>query len=394
MKRILAFFLVAVTMLSLCACEAEGEEIARTDFIIDGNKDVGDGFDSLKQFLAGVFDDPDDIKEMAGNNAEAVVEFDDAVYLQIGENVFPTRMLYYAISVLKSSEISEAQTNSVKAKDNDEYWNSLVFDHYKTRKELLLEAAKENVTNMLITMDIMKEYGFTESNNYIYSYESILANYGSEQAIEDYFGAYGLSAELYKKYLRYISAYNEFKEYLIGADGPLFPSDDEVKKHFYERCMYFEQIYISYTTIDENGFIVYKSDEEIQAARERGEKLYAQIQQNPEMFDRSLYLTEHSLWSENPMGYCYAPGEIIPELENLYFDLDVGEIGVLDSPIGYYIIRPKEKTDEVYEGNNMFIAESLRTEMYQKEIDKYRDKLIVNEDQFTRYDYLDIILLS
>lgn len=394
MKRFLALFLVVVTMLSLCACEAEGEEIARTDFIIDGNNVVGDGFDSLKQFLGSVFDDPDDIKEMAGNNAEAVVEFDDAVYLQMGDNVFPTRMLYYALSVLKSTEINEARTYFINAQDTNEYWNSLVFDNYKTRKEILLEAAKENVTNMVITMGIMKEYGFSESDNYIYSYENILANYGSEQAIEDYFGAYGLNAELYKQYLRCFSAYNEFKEHLIGPNGPLFPSDEDIKRYFYERCMYFEQIYISYTTVDENGYIVYKSNEEIQAARERGEKLYAQIQQNPEMFDRSLYLTEHDLWSENPAGYFYVPGEIIPELEELYFNLNAGEVGMLDSPIGYYIIRPKEKTDEICKANDTFIAENLRTVMYQKEIDKYRDKLIVNEEQFTRYDYLDIILLS
>lgn len=394
MKRLLALAVVFSALLSLCACEAKGEEIARTDFIIDKNNVVEDGFDDFGEFLQGVFDDPDDIHEMAGNNVEPIVEFDDAIYMQIGDTVFPTRMMYYAMSILKSSEINEAILNQINAKDTNEYWDSLAYDHFKSRRQLLIESAQENITNMVITMHVKENYGFSESDNYIYSYENILANYGSEQAIEDYFGAYGLTAELYKEYLRFFCAYNELKEHLIGPEGPFFPDEEDAKKFFYEKCTYFEQIYISYTKVDENGYIIYKTEEEKAEAKARAEALYAKIEETPELFDRNLHLTEHELWAENPKGYCYVPGEIVPELEAKVFELEVGEVGAIETNIGYYIVRPKQKTDEVYEGNNSIIKEALRDSLYQQEMQKYHNQLIVNEEQFTRYDYLDILLLQ
>lgn len=393
-KRVLSTLLALLICLQLCACAKEGQEIARSDYEINKNNVLADGFSSLKDRVNNVYEDPEDIVELGGNVAKPLVEFDDAVCLSIDGVDFYTRYLYYIMVEVKSSDISNALLYGINAKNEDAFWNSYGVDTYKTRRQVVEERALKACYNAAISNAIMGQYGFTESDSYILSYENIFSFYGNEQALDEYYGAYGLNNGYLKPYLRQYAAYSEFREFLVGTGGKLYPTEEQAKEYFKEKCLHFEQIVINYTNTDENGYTNKKTEAEIEEARSRGEELYKTIQNDSRMFDRNMHLTEHAEWSENVHGYTYVPNEIMPELEKAYFALQPGEITAVDTPLGYYIIRAREKTDMVYDANNSRIIDAYCEEKFTAVMDQYKDKLAVNESELARYAFDKVLVFA
>lgn len=394
LKRWLTLFLTISIVATLSSCSPEGEELARENFDINNSKVLADGFADFDERLNGIYDDPEDLIELGGQNTIPIVDFDDAVYLSMNGNDFYTRYLYYIMVEIKSSDISNALLYGINAKDDDSFWNSLGVDTYKTRRELVLEKAKKSSYYATISNAVMKDYGFTESDTYLLSYENILSLYGNEQAIKDHYQAYGLGDDYLLQYLKQYSAYSEFREYMVGVGGKLYPTDEQAKKFFRDECIYMEQIVFNYIYTDENGYTYQKSDAEISDAKSRGEAVYESIQKDPRMFDRNMHLTEHSEWSENVYGYTYIPDEILPELEEAYFKLKPGEITAVETRLGYYILRALEKNDQAYEDSNSRIIDAYCERAFSAEMDKYIDKLEVNENEFERYAFNDVLVLK
>jgi len=391
-KRLLSMILSLSMVLFFVACSAEGEEIARGNFDINSDILLEDGIDNWKDRIDGIYDEPDDLVELGGQNTIPVVDFDDAVCLSMDGVDFYSRYLYYILVEMKSSSISNALYYGVNAKDDEAYWNSLEIDTYKTKREAALERGKNYAYNFVISNAIMKDYGFVESDSYLLSYDNLLAMYGNEQAINDHYCAYGLGDDYLKPYLKRYSAYSEFREYMVGVGGKLYPTDDQAKKFFRDKCIYMEQIVFNYIYTDEDGYVYKKSEDDIADARKRGEDVYKSILDDPRMFTRSMHLTEHSEWSENVYGYTYTPNEIIPELEEAYFNLKPGEITAVDTPLGYYIIRALEKTDRAYEDSNSRIIDAYCENAFVKLLEEYKDKLVIDESQFSRYTFEDVLV--
>ena len=393
-KRLLALVLSVSLALSLCACASKGDEIATTDFEIDKNAVLNGGFSGLNDRLNGIYDEPEDLIEFGGTNTIPTVGFDDAVYLSADDVKFYTRYFYFSMVEIKSSDISNAMLYGINAKDDPAFWNSFAVDTNKTRKELVIEKAKKSAYYATISNLILEDYGFKKSDTHLLSYQNILSLYGNEQAIRDYYGAYGLGDDYLLPYLEQYSAYSEFREFLVGVDGKLYPTDEQAKQFFKEKCLYFEQIVFNYIHTDDNGYIYPKNDADIAEARRKGKDVYDQILNDDRMFDRNMHLTEHSEWSENVYGYTYIPNEILPELEEAYFKLKPGEITAVDTPLGYYIIRALEKTDQAYEASNSRIVDAYCDIAFKAELDKYADKLSVNEGESTRYSFEDVLVFK
>jgi len=393
-KRLLAILLSVTSVLYICACSAKGEEIATGSFDIDQNTVLHEGFNNFKDRLEGVYDEPDDLIEYGGQNTIPIVEFDDAVYVSGKNSKFYTRFLYYTLVEIKSSDISNAALYGINAKDDPSFWNSFAVDTNKTRKELVLEKAKNAAYYSTIANAVMEDYGFKKSDTYLLSYQNLLSLYGNEQAIRDHYAAYGLGDNYLLPYLEQYSAYSEFREYLVGVDGKLYPTDDEAKKFFKDKCLHFEQIVFNYVYTDENGYTYPKNDSDIAEARKKGEAVYAEIQADERMFDRNMHLTEHSEWSENVYGYTYIPNEILPELEEAYFKLKPGEITAVETSLGYYIIRALEKTDKAYEDSNSRIIDAYCDITFKAEMDKHADKLSINDSEFSKYSFEDVLVFK
>ncbi|MBR6594520.1 MAG: hypothetical protein IKK83_05005 [Clostridia bacterium] len=396
MKQTIAFALALLCVLSLVSCTSDFEDIARSEYELDRGTAVSDydyskGLGALFDRIKGVYEDNDDLTEYGRDIVEPLVEFDGALMFEGDEYDFPTRLFYYMMVEAKSGDVNNTDYVDATEAEAAVYWNSLLQDKLKTHKDYALEYGLEICRHALASMYAMDDLGFTETENYISSYNNIFSFFGNEQALNEYYAAYGLDSELLLQFSRYFTAYNELREYLIGTGGKYYPDEEELYSFYEEECIYMQQIVFSYVDYYPDGRIVYKSDEEIAAKRAEGKALYEQIVNKPVLFTRNMYRTEHPDWKENSAGYLYTPGEILPELETAYRQLIPGDITAVDTPLGYYIIQAVDKHEDIYTSNKDRISSALCNRIYEGLISPYYDCFVYNEAEYNRYKFEEIL---
>ncbi len=401
MKKLLILFLVTCFALSSASCDTSaGEEIADFSYKLDDgngeqNYSYNKGLSDLKDLINGVYDTPGDINEMGRPVVSPIVEFDDGICMSADGIDFPTRLYYYLMCEFKYTEISQSFDFAIKAEDTPEYWNSLDFDSNKTIREVVIEKVYDIARSIIACELAYKDYDMEKGNTWQQSYDDTVANiFGNETALNEYYAAYGLDSELLKLNYQFVELYNEFYEHLVGVDGILYPSVDESKKYFEDECIYIEQIVFPYVEINESGHNVYKSDEKINESRTKGKELFDLINGDPKQFDRNMYKTEHPEWEENRNGYIYIPNYVLPEIMDACKKAEVGEVFAVDTPIGYYIIRNKEKTGDAFEmGSSKIITSHCQT-IFKNEITKYFDRISVNQEQINKYTFEEVLVLK
>ena len=396
MRRLLASLLFLTLFLSLVACTADYEEIAVQGQSLDRGENISGydcayGLNALNDRITSIFEDNDDVVNYGKDIVEAKVTFDDANILVGDEYSLPTRIFYYTMSDVKTSIISNALNIDATGDDAKLYWDT----NYPDQNYTIIEKAYQNALmycqQYLATFYAMEDYGFEETEDYLYTYENILAAFGTVEAMDEYFSAYGLTGDYLKMLHRYQTAYMQFKGYLINPDGILYPSDEEAYEYFENDCVYMQQIVFSYVEVDEINRWVSKSPEDIEASRAKGEEVYAKILEDPDMFIRNLDQSQFSDWRDNVKGYYYSPYEIQETLLNAYYELEVGEITAIDTPIGYYIIKAAEKTPSVFEVVKDRVVQALCDEIHKEVLAPYFDRFTLDEEQYNRYEFDDII---
>lgn len=391
MKRFFALFLVMVTVLSTVSCSAEGQEISKQNYVINTNNNVDDGLSKLKDLLATVYENDDDIVELGRDPVSATVDFDDALLLVGDEYSLPLRLFYYIMVELKGNDINNIAMYGINVEDEAAFWDTLVNDKDISKETDVLERGLNTCYEVLASMYAYKDYGLDEDDSYLESYENILSFFGNEAALEEYYSAYGLSVDYLKMYLRYNAIQTRLYHHLVGLDGILYPDKEQLWAHFEDDCVYMHQIVFSYVQEDDYMQITYKSQEEIEALRAEGEALYAEIIENPKLYERNMYRTQHPEWASNAGGYLYVPGDIQEVLVEAYSKLTPGEITAVDTPIGYYIIQSIEKNEEAFNSSLDGITQSLCAKIYTEEMTKYYSNFTIDMDQYNRYDFNDII---
>ncbi len=398
MKKFLTFVLAMAFLLSFASCTADLEDIAREDFSLDEGNAVSDyncniGLSQLGDNIANIYQDDENLMEWGRDVVDAIVEFDDAVLFSDNTLSFPTRMFYYALVETKNTELGYFLYNNPSAEEERIYWNSLLPDLTVTRKENVLDSALSFAKYSMATQYAIKDYeGYTSGTTDVSTYESLLQGFGNNvAALEEYYYAYGLNSQTLKDFLKFQMDYLDFKEYLVGYGGVFWPSDEELEAYFNDKCVYMQQIVFSYVYQDSYGCTLYKPEEEIAKVRAEGQKVYGKIVNDPKQFERNLYRSDMTNWTDNAAGYFYTDSEILPELSAAYDTLMPGEITAVETPLGYYIIRAVDKTQALYDSNEDRISTELCNEIYHGVMEKYFDNFTFDEAQFKRYDFEDIL---
>ncbi len=398
MKKLLLLLLALVTVVATASCEATGgTEIGNHNFALNNGNGNGytyeSGLNELEDLINGIFNDPTDINEMGRPITQPIVDFDDAVCMSAEGFDMLTRFYYYLICEYKYTEISQAYDFAIKAEDTDEYWSSYYPNTHTTRRDVVLEKVEDISKKLLATMIAMDDYGYEETGVWQHSYDNIVANYGSEKAMNEYLAAFGMTSELYKEYIRYTTAYNEFYEYLVGIDGLYYPSQEEQKQYYYDECYFFHQIVFPYTYTNDYGYLLDRSEDKIAEQRKKGEELYALIKDDPTLYEANLNKTEHDEWEQNRSGYFYIPEDLDEKIKEVYDSIEVGEIAAVDFEMGYYIIKKLPKSDNGFMVNSSLVQSSLSFNIYEREIRKYFNRISVDDEQINRYSFKEILML-
>lgn len=396
MKRILALFIAVSVLVAFGGCTRDYEEIARSEYALDrgdyvSGYDYEYGLSELGDKIQNIYQDDENITELGRDVVDPLVDFDDANIIQGTKYSMPTRMFYYMAVENKSYEKGTSPFVISTEEETAVFWNSLSPESTETIAEQIMRNTKQIALHTMASMYAYEDYGLEMTDAYMESYQSIFNLFGNVDALNEYYAAFGLTDELLKEYLMYFTQYASVKERLVGENSEFYPTEEQAYDFFESECLYLQQIVFSYVEEDENGCIIYKSEEEKQKAKAEGEELYAKILDDPRQFTRNMYKTQHLTWDENPMGYIYVPGDVLPEISDAYFTLMPDEILAIDTPLGYYIIKPLEKNKDVYSGADDMIIRAYCDRVLEGELSKYYENFTFDEAQFTRYEFSKIL---
>ncbi|MBQ7048082.1 MAG: hypothetical protein IJN86_03955 [Clostridia bacterium] len=397
MKRILISLLALTLCVALVSCTSDLQEIKRTDYTLDKGGQV-DGYDcaygmeELMNILSGIYDYDGDIVEMGKDVVDPIVDFDDALLFKGEQYSLPVRIYYYLMAGLKTSGYIGTDYNTLLG--DEEFWDSLYPDLAINFKDHSMKYGMQVCKDMVASMHAYKDFGYTPTNNDAVSFESVLSVFGSVDALNEFYAAYGMNDTLLKEYFKLNNIYMGLKDYLVGLSGEYYPNEEECKEYYYDECVYMHQIVFSYVYTNPDRYVLYKDEETIESLRKQGKELYAKIVDNPAMFERNQHLTQEADWEQNVQGYFYTPTEIQEELYDAYKKLMPGEITAIDTPIGYYIIKAVDKTDTSYHMNEDRVITSYCEKIYSDLISPYYDKFTLDTVQYERYSFDEILLLK
>jgi len=399
MKRILVLTLLISLVLAFSSCTADYPEIAKKDYQLDrgdgiSGYDCAYGLSELGEKLSALYEEDDNVINFGRDVVEAKVDFDDAMLLVGDKQSLPLRIFYYVMANEKTSILVNALNVDATGDAANVYWNTKYPDQNYTIVDKAYENGLAYCMDYLATFYAMEDYGFEETEDYLDTYENILSSFGNVAALEEYYAPYGIDEEYLKLLLRFQLAHIQFKGHLVDVEGVAYPTDEEAYEYFQTKCVYMQQIVFPYVEVDELNRWVLKSEEEKLAAKERGQAIYAEIEGDNEMFIRNMDQSELRNWRDYIQGYFYAPYEIQQELLDAYYGLEVGEITAVDTPIGYYIIRACEKNQSVYKLVEDRILQALCDEIYKEILKPYYKNFTLDEAQYKRYSFEDIITFN
>ena len=309
--------------------------------------------------------------EKAGDGSAVVLKYGD---LTISENDY-----MYIISTFKSRMVAEYQyyfsQYGVSYSEADVLGLTLSEDKTVAQyiEEVSLEFAQQILifeklcmdANLTITdqEDIDTINGYLSDLEYAYGGEDLfeieLARLGlSRSSIERYlnaniyyeliheyrYGENGMAAipketvhkNFLENYLRYDGALYAYIDYNSGEAYTFEYSDDEVKAYFDEN--YVKVRHILYKTLDKSNNPL--SDADKAAKKEKAEGAYQDVKDGKKTLDDLKTETE-----DGGYEYTFTKGKMVENFEKASFEMEVGEVRLVETEYGYHLIEKLEKTD-------------------------------------------------
>ncbi len=208
--------------------------------------------------------------------------------------------------------------------------------------------------------------------------ESILKkNSISRQEMIDRLGSDGLSFEKYQEHIGREMKKSRFMDYEIKDKVTVI--EDDIKKYYDEHTDFFrviEMVRVQHIllSIPPNA-----SETTIEGVNKNTRELVERINSGEDFGKLAgIYSQGASAASGGDMGW-FKRGEIIPFLETVVFDLEVGEVsGVIKSPLGLHMIKLMDKKEgEVrpFEGVKDEIRRILSAQEAEKELKELLEEL-------------------
>ena len=233
---------------------------------------------------------------------------------------------------------------------------------YATNEDFVGTYAMESILYYRIMNEKAKKLGIAlseEDEAYLteLTQTDMLNNCGEEatdEQFEEFLNSQFLTREVYDYFNRSAllttAVYNE----VIGASGEKIT--DEQIRNYIDEVPYISAKHILIKTVDDSYAAL--SDEEIAAAKEKADDLYAQLSEIDDRDKRIKAFDEFvAEYNEDPgiqvypNGYTFTTGEMYQEFEDAAFALEEYEISeVVETAVGYHIIMrvPTTRESAVY----------------------------------------------
>ncbi len=198
------------------------------------------------------------------------------------------------------------------------------------------------------------------------------AQFESEEDFYNALKASGIKEELLRNLITSsVMSEKVYQELYAGENARLIPSDDEIKQDIKDNYVRVYHLLISNEHFaDTEGYE--NADEEAlkAAAKTFAEEKLAEIQAGADVYEVAQEVGDDPGMHDNPDGYLFTYGKMVPEFEEAAFALEMGEIsGLVETDYGYHIITRIEQDSYVEENfdevRKQYVNDRFNTEVNQ-----------------------------
>ena len=309
---------------------------------------------------------------------------DGEVLLTFGEYTLSEKDYMYILSMFKSQMIDYYQ--AYFAQYGVSYTESDILSMQMTEDttfaQYIEEISIEFAQQMLVFEKLCGDANLTITNqadiNQINSFmEDLEYSYGGEDLFEIELARLGLSRYSIERYLRSEFYYSLIREYRYGENGIAQIPAEKVHEKFLNEYLHYDGAlfaYVDYNTGAAHTFeytdeearayfesdfvkvrhILYKtvdssnvklSDEKVAQKKSKAEAAFNAIKNDGKTLDDYKSETEDSGYE-----YVFTRGRMVENFEKAAFEMEVGEVRLVETEYGYHIIEKLEKTEEDFSG--------------------------------------------
>ncbi len=198
------------------------------------------------------------------------------------------------------------------------------------------------------------------------------AQFESEEDFYNALKASGIKEELLRNLITSsVMSEKVYQELYAGENARLIPSDDEIKQDIKDNYVRVYHLLISNEHFaDTEGYE--NADEEAlkAAAKTFAEEKLAEIQAGADVYEVAQEVGDDPGMHDNPDGYLFTYGKMVPEFEEAAFALEMGKTsGLVETDYGYHIITRIEQDSYVEENfdevRKQYVNDRFNTEVNQ-----------------------------
>lgn len=313
---------------------------------------------------------------------------------------------------------SEAKGNYIYSYDDvvntADYWQSEIREGV-TVAEYLDDMTLVSVKTKLVCSKLFDDYrlSFTsdEKQSVVDYIDDLIIERadGSKNMMNTMLGEYGINTSILKDIYLEDAKISKVYDYLYGAGGPEVLTDEDYEKFYTENYVRFQMIYINNAyqyvtdeegnrTTDDDGYYATEPLNDADKAKKDAEiKAVEDGLKNGEDFN-TLY-DKYSELKAYKNGYYYSAADSYSDM--LYYRLvsacegiEVGEWATVESDTGTCIIKRLEldsgawaqsQNSDFFGTNADSFKELVQQTAFQKLLESYFDKIVVNEDIIKKY---------
>lgn len=278
--------------------------------------------------------------------------------------------------------------------------------------------------NMLIAMQFCEKHGLTVTDESVSAeidslIESYIETAGSKDLLNLELAEYGADYDMLVEYLNCYQYINVMREYLAD-DGTLTVSDDEIVEYLSD---YHNYDYIFFNALDEsNQPIVYEditteqaeeyflsnyvtvkhilyltqdlTDEKKLEKKEKAEANLAAIQAGTAEFSDFEDDNEDS-----NIEYTFTYGTMVSQFEEAAYDMEVGELRVVETAYGYHLMLKEELDTDAFDNIESEVKAAMSSRRIKEQAQTLLDKIESGEAQFgesedEEYEYYEGFVIS
>ncbi len=331
--------------------------------------------------------------------------------LKYEDTVITTNMYQFYMSRYKAQILS----NYNSGQDNAAFWDQVLDEETgDTIADFFEDIVAENIKIKALCVGLFDEYGLKLADDVYESIDAeideLIDSYGSRAEFNLAASAYGVNDKMLREIYVMDAKIKAVYSYLYGEGGIEAITEEDRETYYRDNYVHIKTIFVntSYNTFkDENGKLIYdettgylktedKTEDEIAAAKEKGEQLKALLTSGEKFED---LIDEYT---DDPANETYKDGFFFTKNTSYYgnvidvaFELEENEWGLAESEYGLHFVLRLPLTDEAYKNEDYEeffsdIDDAIANQKFDVKINELISKVVEYEDEIKKYSLVDI----